>query len=109
MTIINILPSVKLTASSHLKIDGWKMIHSLLGPCLFSGVNLLLVSGSVVHNKVSLQTTSYEVPTGVSPQKKQAVELVANGPITLPGGIWTNWCHSCHTVDERNPADQLKW
>ncbi len=37
------------TNTSHLKMDGWKMIHFLLGPGLFSGA--LLVSGSVNHRK----------------------------------------------------------
>ena len=40
------LPSLKLTASSHLKMDGWKMSF-LLRPGPFSGANLLLVSGGV--------------------------------------------------------------
>ena len=41
------LHSLKLTASLHLKMDGWKMKCFLVGFGLFSGVNSLLVSGRV--------------------------------------------------------------
>jgi len=39
-------PSLKLSASWHLKMDGWKMISFLLGWPIFWQVLLLLVSGS---------------------------------------------------------------
>ena len=40
------LPSLKLTASLHLKMDDWKTILSFLRPASFEGLKLL-VSGSV--------------------------------------------------------------
>ncbi len=43
----DLLPSLKLTASLPLKMDGWNTILSYWGPGLFSGANLLLVSGMV--------------------------------------------------------------
>ena len=49
--IQKILPSLKLTASLHLKMDGWN-VSFLLGPGLFSGANSLLVSGSVFETDV---------------------------------------------------------
>ena len=44
------LPSLKLTASLPLKMDGWNTILSYWGFGLFSGANLLLVSGRVNTN-----------------------------------------------------------
>ena len=41
-----LLPSLKQTASLHLKMDGWNT-NFLLGPGLFSGAKML-VSGSVI-------------------------------------------------------------
>ncbi len=43
---LSTLPETNRLTFSHLKMDGWK-ISMLLGPGLFSGANLLLVSGSV--------------------------------------------------------------
>ncbi len=41
-----VLPSLKLTASLHLKMDGWKTILSFWGP-VQPGMGELLVPGSV--------------------------------------------------------------
>ena len=49
------IPSPKLTASSHLKIDGWNTVCFLLGPGLFSGA-MLLVLGSVTCSIVTSPT-----------------------------------------------------
>ena len=56
------IPSLKLTASLPLKMDGWNTSLSYWGPGLFSGATL--VSGRVYHDMVDTVGVRNFFPAG---------------------------------------------